>query len=127
TREGLRQRAHASAPAQLRAGARSEAPAALAAAVAVRPPEFDVVSNPEFLREGTAVMDALFPDRIVIGSDSERAVQLMSELYRPILEQSFLPPSCAPDARGLRSGAGDTSGGAPAPRGLPRVVADRTS
>ncbi|MDD5447887.1 MAG: UDP-glucose/GDP-mannose dehydrogenase family protein [Actinomycetota bacterium] len=47
-------------------------------------PEFDVVSNPEFLREGTAVFDFMNPTRIVIGSDSEKAIMHMTELYRPI-------------------------------------------
>lgn len=46
--------------------------------------DFDVVSNPEFLREGSAVMDFLKPDRIVVGVENERAAQIMRELYRPI-------------------------------------------
>ena len=45
--------------------------------------EFDVVSNPEFLREGFAVDDFLKPERIVIGSESDRATQLMRKLYKP--------------------------------------------
>jgi UDPglucose 6-dehydrogenase len=52
-------------------------------------PHFDVVSNPEFLREGSAIEDMLFPDRIVLGSSSPRALTVMRELYQPILEQTF--------------------------------------
>jgi UDPglucose 6-dehydrogenase len=47
--------------------------------------EFDVVSNPEFLREGFAVDDFLKPERIVVGASSERAVQLMEKLYKPFV------------------------------------------
>jgi UDPglucose 6-dehydrogenase len=53
--------------------------------------EFDVVSNPEFLREGQAVMDTLEPDRIVVGASSDRAANLLREAYRPILDRSGCP------------------------------------
>ena len=72
--------------------------------VEVRAVDFDVVSNPEFLREGTAVQDALFPDRIVIGAESDRAIQRMRELYQPLIRRN--------EARG---------------RHVPFVVTDRAS
>jgi UDPglucose 6-dehydrogenase len=50
---------------------------------------FAVVSNPEFLREGSAVYDTLFPDRIVVGAHSRGPVEVMRELYEPIIGQTF--------------------------------------
>lgn len=59
--------------------------------------QFDVVSNPEFLREGSAVYDTFNPDRIVLGSNSQRGIDMMVQLYTPIIERKFaddmsLPP-----------------------------------
>jgi len=51
--------------------------------------KFDVISNPEFLREGTAISDTFFPDRIVLGSASKKAIDIMKELYEPIINQKF--------------------------------------
>ena len=53
--------------------------------------KFDVVANPEFLRGGSAVRDLLFPDRIVIGSESVRAVEVLRKLYRPIMIKRRVP------------------------------------
>ncbi|HEY0001278.1 MAG TPA: UDP-glucose/GDP-mannose dehydrogenase family protein, partial [Actinoplanes sp.] len=58
--------------------------------------EFSVASNPEFLREGNAIHDTLFPDRIVIGSDNPRSLEVLNRLYRPIINQTFTAPSFSP-------------------------------
>lgn len=65
---------------------------------------FDVVSNPEFLREGTAVSDFLHPDRIVVGSETERAAAVLSAIYAPLTTGSYyaspgaIAGSCSTDA-----------------------------
>jgi UDPglucose 6-dehydrogenase len=55
----------------------------------VPPSSFDVVSNPEFLREGTAVTDFLHPDRIVVGANSERAAEVLRRVYAPLTEGTY--------------------------------------
>ena len=55
-----------------------------------------VASNPEFLQEGLALQGAFYPDRIVVGSDCEQAVDTLRRLYQPILKQTFDPPSSLP-------------------------------
>ncbi|MGI6575374.1 MAG: UDP-glucose dehydrogenase family protein [bacterium] len=67
--------------------------------------QFFVVSNPEFLREGVAVGDTLYPDRIVIGANEAEAVNKLRQLYAPILEQTFTPPTCAPRPQGYEKPA----------------------
>ena len=51
--------------------------------------EFDVASNPEFLKEGDAIDDFMKPDRVVVGVDSEKAKELMSNIYRPMMLNNF--------------------------------------
>jgi len=58
---------------------------------------FQVASNPEFLREGTAVGDFLHPDRIVVGVESELAEKQMKEIYQPVLDRTFDCPVHAPE------------------------------
>jgi len=53
------------------------------------PELFDVASNPEFLREGTAVTDFLFPDRIVVGCDSSRSADVLRNIYAPLTDGSY--------------------------------------
>jgi UDPglucose 6-dehydrogenase len=50
----------------------------------VDPENFDVVSNPEFLREGTAIMDFLHPDRIVVGANNDRSARVLCQIYGPL-------------------------------------------
>ena len=58
--------------------------------------EVYVASNPEFLAEGRAVKDTLYPDRIVVGTDCEEAVKRLKEMYKAFLEQSFEAPPQSP-------------------------------
>src|SRR5215469_9403374 len=51
--------------------------------------EFDVASNPEFLREGTAVTDFLYPDRIVVGADTERSTKILKDIYQPLTSGKY--------------------------------------
>jgi UDPglucose 6-dehydrogenase len=55
----------------------------------VDPQHFDVVSNPEFLREGTAIVDFLHPDRIVVGANNERAAEVLRRIYAPLTDGSY--------------------------------------
>lgn len=58
--------------------------------------QFDVVSNPEFLREGSAVYDTFNPDRIVLGGNSQKAIAMMKELYSPIVQRKFAEDKSLP-------------------------------
>jgi UDPglucose 6-dehydrogenase len=68
----------------------------------VDPHNFDVVSNPEFLREGTAIIDFLHPDRIVVGAGNQRAADVLRRIYEPLTDGSYytqpnaLPGQCSP-------------------------------
>jgi UDPglucose 6-dehydrogenase len=71
---------------------RQQVPVAAGSGEAVHPEvvaDFDVVSNPEFLREGSAIYDTFNPDRIVLGSNSPRAVEVMQQLYAPIVSGQY--------------------------------------
>jgi UDPglucose 6-dehydrogenase len=57
--------------------------------LAIKAPDFDVVSNPEFLREGSAVFDTFNPDRIVLGSSNPQSIATMKELYAPIVKRQY--------------------------------------
>ncbi len=62
--------------------------------------KFSVASNPEFLREGSALHDTFYADRIVIGSRDARAIAMLAELYQPIQNQDFVPPAFLPRPEG---------------------------
>ena len=67
--------------------------------------QFGVASNPEFLREGTAIEDSLYPDRIVVGADNPKTIEMMRELYAALMEQRFSDPSFAPRPAKLQNGS----------------------
>ena len=60
------------------------------------PGDISVASNPEFLQEGLALHGAFYPDRIVVGASNDNAIDALRRLYKPILEQTFDPPSWLP-------------------------------
>jgi len=62
---------------------------------------FGVASNPEFLREGSAIADSLYPERIVLGAEEECTTKTLRELYAPMVEQSFVPPPYMPRPAGV--------------------------
>ncbi len=64
---------------------------------------FAVASNPEFLREGSALHDSLYPDRVVVGADEPQTAEVLYTLYRPILEQSFSTPTYLPRPEGIEA------------------------
>lgn len=65
--------------------------------------EFDVASNPEFLREGSAVTDFLYPDRIVVGANTERAARILKEMYGPLVDGSYAArPTSVPNPDGAK-------------------------
>jgi UDPglucose 6-dehydrogenase len=63
---------------------------------------FGVASNPEFLREGSAIHDSLYPDRIVVGAEDCATVGIMRQLYAPLIEQKFVDPSFEPRPVGTK-------------------------
>jgi UDPglucose 6-dehydrogenase len=60
-----------------------------------------IAANPEFLRQGAALFDSFYPDRVVVGSENSHGIQRLSELFAPILEQNFPAPACLPRPEGL--------------------------
>jgi UDPglucose 6-dehydrogenase len=66
---------------------------------------FDVISNPEFLREGTAIEDFLYPDRIVVGADTKRGRAVLRRVYQPLIDGSYFSlPDHVPGPRDLSGG-----------------------
>ncbi len=64
--------------------------------------KFGIASNPEFLREGSAIHDSLYPDRIVLGAEDKRTSDVLCALYAPLTEQKFTDPSFAPRPAAMR-------------------------
>ena len=64
---------------------------------------YAMASNPEFLRQGSAIFDALYPDRIVIGSKDPRAIDTLTNLYQPLLNQDFTAPGLLPRPKDFNS------------------------
>ncbi len=62
---------------------------------------FSVASNPEFLREGSAIFDSLYPDRVVVGTEDQKTSEVLYSLYRPILDQKFQAPTYCPRPDGV--------------------------
>jgi UDPglucose 6-dehydrogenase len=58
--------------------------------------QFVVASNPEFLREGSALADSLYADRVVVGADDAKAISVLRDLYQPLIEQTFEAPAFLP-------------------------------
>lgn len=75
--------------------------------------DFNVVSSPEFLAQGSAMHDSFYPNRIVVGSQDERSIKRLEELFRPLQEQDFAAPDGLPRPEGLNE--------------VPLVVCDLTS
>jgi UDPglucose 6-dehydrogenase len=61
---------------------------------------FGVASNPEFLREGSAIHDSLYADRIVVGAEDDHCYSILQELYQPVVDQTFEPPPFLPRPKG---------------------------
>lgn len=77
------------------------------------PDWYAVASNPEFLREGSAIYDTLYPDRIVLGSEDPWAFDRLTALYQPIIDRNFVPPAELPRP--------------PQPRNIPVIRTDRVT